>query len=849
MKDVVFKYFIENKHGYVTVMLTVMLISVLFLNTSFIEMGRYRSVERLYGEVQENAAFSILANYDRDLQKNFGLLAIDEEVGNEKFMEYLSTNLNRGSGSSDATNMDIFMNKGEIVADLQKLYFLNEKDVFQNQLNEFCSVRAPLAFVNNMLDLQETVDKLIKDLEESIESLESFQSYAEAADKTLDAYSGMVDYVNELADEYLPAADELAEAIRSYNEAIKSKDALLEEIESAKEYNESLNEEGAEGTPIDISAMEEELENCYNNIQECATHLKTCMSIMKSAIDNYDEIHKNFSEKFQAMKDAEASWSLAGAKDNSSTGGMATSMEDTYQKTKENTEESTEKMEKYDTNFFNTVKEDMESAEKQIGDDPYQMKELSVDEENPFNVKMDGEAANTKVALEKDVEEANEKFEEANSDEADMSLKDIEKIIKLLINIVVVGGKYNIDYQANVDMSIFDSLGSIANQYGEGDERYVMSLIGSVEDTLEIDISIDENNLGGGTMNSLQQALEKLSNSTTEMMQAFSNLKLKLGSLKELKETIESLKEAFSSLKQFFCDAIAAIRELLSFADSIMKLIYQKLFAATYATEMFSNRSTVIDGAHRMNGTPMPDYSEDSSGQVFKMANAEFIFGGNNSEKANQIITFYVIYALRVLANIPAILMDSTLAEVAELVAAIPYVGPVLALVLYVGIIAAEAYLDMIFMIYGEGGVSIIKKEGYLNFSGKGIDELEKQIEGLVAALQLDTGGSDDNATSTKSIQESWKGTISDAADGITKWDYKDHLFLSLCFFTSTDKMLRNEAKLIQMQMSKEKDKEFRLKNMATFVRTDTTARYKPLLPVPFVEDGIKIRKLYYTGY
>ena len=197
-------------------------------------------------------------------------------------------------------------------------------------------------------------------------------------------------------------------------------------------------------------------------------------------------------------------------------------------------------------------------------------------------------------------------------------------------------------------------------------------------------------------------------------------------------------------------------------------------------------------------------------------------------------------------------MLDTNLRTVSQAIAEIPYVGPVLAVALYVLIILAEAYLDMIFMIYGEEGVSIVKKDGYLNFSGKGVDELIEQIEGMIDKLGLggDEGTSDSaGASVTKSLKESWKGTLEEATEGLTRWNYKDHLFVVLCLFKSSRTMYQNEASLIQMQMDKEKDEEFRLANMATFVRTDATVTYKPLLPVPYYGDGIPIRKLYYTGY
>lgn len=114
-------------------------------------------------------------------------------------------------------------------------------------------------------------------------------------------------------------------------------------------------------------------------------------------------------------------------------------------------------------------------------------------------------------------------------------------------------------------------------------------------------------------------------------------------------------------------------------------------------------------------------------------------------------------------------------------------------------------------------------------------------------SLDGDSGGS--KTETTKSLKNTWKSSLDDAKDNLTKWNYKEHLFVVLCLFKSADKMYENEAKLIQMQLDKDKDEEFRLSDMATFVRTDTTVKYQPILPVPYYGDGISVRKLYYTGY
>lgn len=851
-----FRYFVRNKHGYVTVMLIAMLISVLFFNTTFLEISRYKAIEKLYGEIQENAAFSILANYDRDLFTKYGLLAVEDDIGAEKLMEYIMADINGGAG--DINRADAFLGGSAIEADLQKLYFLSQREVFINQVNEFCAYRAPIAIINNGLNLEDTLNQLISDLEEAIPALESFNSFADAADKTLDAYQGMIDFVQEVEDTYFPAVENLVAAIKDFNDAVREREELKERIESQKEANEEAIANGNYDAVVDTAEMESRLEGLYTKVENLANATKEALDMMSQAVESYGEIKDGFLDAFEAMKEAEQSWSLEGAKADEDTGEMAQTMEDTYEDSKEKTKEATDKIESYDESFLEGIKNQMEQTKGELSGSGETMGELSVDADNPYNVRMDGNLQEASDQLEAHIEEAEQEIQEKNEDSEDgsISLKDIVKVTKLLVEITATGGRFNIDCTENVNVELVE-LQYSQNPYAVSDKNYIDGLISDAEATLGVDIDTNEAFRENQTFSALETSLAQLSEKSKtlqENLQSFEITSMKLKSL------ITQLKSVIVSVGEFFKAALNAIGALTAAAGSgLMNIIYKKVYAATYATEMFTNRSSSFEEDKRMNGSEYTDYGGDTNGEVFSMANAEFVYAGTRSEIANQELAFLSIYGLRIFANIPAILTDTTLHEVSVDIAAIPFVGPVLAVVLYVLIITAEAYLDMIFMIYGEEGGSIIKTKGYLNFSGKGIKELISQVEGMLGELKLGSGGGegtgDGNSGSgskvqvTKSLKETWKSSLSDAKDGLTKWNYKEHLFVTLCLFKSADDMYKNEAKLIQMQLDKDKDEEFRLSNMATFVRTDTTVSYKPMLPVPYYGDGIPIRKLYYTGY
>ena len=59
-----FSWFIRNRKGSITIMISALLIAVLSMSSTLIEIAKYRSMERVFKEAEENAAFSVLSQYD-----------------------------------------------------------------------------------------------------------------------------------------------------------------------------------------------------------------------------------------------------------------------------------------------------------------------------------------------------------------------------------------------------------------------------------------------------------------------------------------------------------------------------------------------------------------------------------------------------------------------------------------------------------------------------------------------------------------------------------------------------------------------------------------------------------------
>lgn len=827
-------------------MLIAMLISVLFFNTTFLEIARYKSLENLYGEIQENAAFSILANYDRDLFKTFGLLAIEDDINSEKLYEYIQANINQGNSQTDGNKIDNFFVGDRVRADLEKLYFLSQREVFENQINEFCAYRAPISIVNNALDLENTLQSLIENLEDAVGGLNDFTEFMSEAESILETFINAFKFGKEIGENYLPAVNALKNRVTSYNSAIKRRDDLIEQIENQKKLNEEAIENGNYEAVVDTSQMEAELLQIYQVIETEAVSLYSARLIVDEKIISYVELNEKAIESVEKIRDKKIN--LSQAKNDEDIKEMAENIEKTNEESTEIVVTIVDQTKDHKDKLQESGKDMAEQIQAATeGKSGATMTEIATSEENPFNLTLDGEVETVETKIKEEKEKAENELNDVENKEdsgesGGLSISDILKITKLLVELSATGGTFNLDCTETIQNVEWAQLGSVENLFSQQDETYVNGLMNQVESSLDMDIYTNTDGLGSQIISELEACFINLSEKTTALQNTFKSFEI---SGKDLQSILEELVNTLKYVVEFFTAAIAAINALITYAvEGLLKMIYEKTYAATYATEMFTNRSSSFDDS-RLNGSEYTDYGVRTNHEVFRKANAEFIYAGQNSEILNQVATFVSIMGLRIFANIPAVLTDGTLRNLATEVAAIPYLGPVLAVVIYVLIIISEAYLDMIFMIYGGDGVSIVKMEGYLNFEGKGIDELINQIEGISDKLGVEIGEDGDESN----LKDTLKETLSNAKEGLTKWDYKQHLFIVLCLFKTSDKMYENIARLIQLQLDKEKDEVFRLSNMATYVRTDTTVYYDPLLPVPYEGEGIPIQKLYYTGY
>lgn len=286
--------FVKKRHGAISIMLAVVLIASLSMSSSLLEAARYRSLERLYKTIEENAAFSILSQYDRDLYKNFGLLAIQQDVGEEEFIAYLEQNL-LGMGSGMAQNNADVLSSGLTEADLEKLYDLTQNEVFRAQIAEFSAYRAPASIINNTLDLEESLNEMLEKLEDAQPMLKTFSAALNASNTLFDATIAAQNYAFSCAD--------MVEKLSAYSSKVDNFNSSVSELNSYRDEHDSSEEGYADGLEAKAGAVAESAAE----VQEKIADLQESLTIL-------NEKQTDFAEKCSTMFQANIGVALSAAK-------------------------------------------------------------------------------------------------------------------------------------------------------------------------------------------------------------------------------------------------------------------------------------------------------------------------------------------------------------------------------------------------------------------------------------------------------------------------------------------------------------------------------------------------------
>lgn len=268
--------------------------------------------------------------------------------------------------------------------------------------------------------------------------------------------------------------------------------------------------------------------------------------------------------------------------------------------------------------------------------------------------------------------------------------------------------------------------------------------------------------------------------------------------------------------KSFFClgkivsivgDILANIGKLIAnLIKIVVNAVYQKAILTGYIAYNIPNRTTYTGSALTGAGYSLPNLISPGQGYAFYGAEAEYIINGNYSEITNQTNVFHIVYLLRLVFNVPVVIMSSEVSTIASEAGSVTFgIGAVVVYILY---FIAEPFIDAAILV-NSGDIPIIKRKLFLTPSGipdlvssfLSLSLTEAQKESIYQD-SVDVASSDKNKfpKTYKDAKETYKAK-NKFEESLT-YDYTKTLIIIMMLFINTDKLISRLADVIQMESS-----------------------------------------------
>lgn len=297
-----------------------------------------------------------------------------------------------------------------------------------------------------------------------------------------------------------------------------------------------------------------------------------------------------------------------------------------------------------------------------------------------------------------------------------------------------------------------------------------------------------------------------------------------IGSLIGLFRIASIISEIYTACK----DLVNTITLIINNFSSLLSSVGEKILLTGYLAYMTSNRTTytstnlsgnsfnsrkqattnsggigidLIDGFAQLLSMAS-DGGAGNTRNCFVGAETEYLINGSMNEIANQSAVFVYIYAIRLICNIPTVLTDP---EVAEIAAASTIAAPVI----YILYILVEPLSDCILLV-NDGQIDFIKTTPNLVVSGLGdyissIASLKLNTATITVANENLLKALGDNEEYAKKHTEVYETDWGSQTGGkknfkaLFEFDYTTYLILMLTF-TSTDTLVSRFSDIVEME-------------------------------------------------
>ncbi|MFV0413300.1 MAG: hypothetical protein ACK5L3_08530 [Oscillospiraceae bacterium] len=820
-------------NGAISIFLILLLLPILSVATIIVEGSRMQNALLAFDQAMQLAGMSTLASYDDDLLSRFGLLAVSqqEDVGNI-YNAYLKQN---------ADGMDgLFSMEGQ--ATVTGLLDLTDTDIMMRQIAEYEKLRLPtdLGFYLGGMGIDAILDK--------------FGDYGKAADKSLGALQGGMEAV-EKGKDLQDAVEALNTAFENLRDAYEKLSApyytFLAAVNDLIQYR--IDNDPPPAEPQEDASQEER--DAYEEYQDKITAAEAaqteylrvlgvmCLpgeSVLDKFVEKYNKVFEAHEKLTKAMADMVDGFESAGnalSGVSSEPGKSDVSVQMDYIQTISGI---TDKILKdFDIAEMNGIRNQYTAVRQKVAAfdcGNVSPSTLKIELEGEYWVNWSG-VGNKEENL-KDFIAA--MSQEQRTDDISASLTAMFEMLTSLFDLTLVA-----DPRLNFELS---AATAASMPYSSG---------------------------GNPSANAMAASWSLLQEAINDTIAAFNST-----GLMAIGKILVAMAKLVAGFVAFLAALITLIAEKVA---ALFTLGYNigtgdfanNLFLAHYAFSEFSSRVSrkssaylpnplsAIDSIGAIVGSQSnfmnQDYPDVSTrvGLAFASAEQEYVLYKNESEIVNQTMAFFDIWIVRILINIPTVMMDKGITKLAD---AIPVPG--LGMVFRILMMLLEGLADTLLLVNG-GDVGLWKKEMYFSaggfapesiasvgdFSGADItrnksffDRLKSVLDKKVAESLLPEGNifsaTDEERQAIKDKEEKDKNENRKNKD-VFDVDYNFHLFLLMSIFSplTTQVKLERISNVVHMEMNylyaQQGRGSYQLGNAYTQIQASATATLDQIFVLP----------------
>lgn len=837
------KTLMRGTRGAISILLCLVLTPFVSVTLGMVEYARYQQVVALCDEVYELTGMSLLTDYDHYLQERFGLLATNQQgdLGTdgvqllEENMKLLGNQVTLGNPSVQGTlalsNEAMLRRQVVDVSEMTATTALLAKDL---KLEELLDKLAELQGVGDFLGTVRSLTELTDAVREAVEKLKTLQQKAD------DLNTGVM--------EVTATATTLASDLAAFYQKLSDQglalpaDATLEEIDAALEqFQQSYQKE--------YTALFRTGKTLYEQLRALPGLLdaaKTAANEFVTAV----EAAKNAAKAVVSTNDVDKDGSIS--------------------------KEATETLQ----DVLNRMEKLVEEALVDITDGAIQAGKDAV------NDILDAALENVglKDVVNRYQQMANGTY--FSTPLSDLAKADLTAFLKSVYtmckthrpdtlkeyfkSILVPDLQFDPEGLASeISRVLSQATGDLVNKSTDRVGQLLTDLTNVVNGLFDLKVFYDSNldsfvNVAGENSNPYQNFLNALGRLISASQDFGDSLTKEgidglLGALKAIADMFRAIVDTMGALINIVGTSLTSIASIISdFWNGNTRGLYERLLISGYMRHNLPCRldaDTILDGAEgdsvSLTGFSYADlpklpsqsiFEELKDGftglgefisnlqkghgddPIFQGAHLEYIRAGTNSEIANQAITFFDLYFLRLLLDIPTVFKDG---EVKGLAAS----ATIASWVVYVLYILAEPFCDTVLLVNGVD-VPFIKGKCWLVASKlrEFTDKLGEATMGDALKAELD-----------KLMDEKGFGSNADGGDDWKDTNYQTHVLVLLLIFVQPDTQIERLGNLIEMEATeyyRQQGQSFKMSETYTAVSISAQADLKTLLDVGLAAGG-----------